>query len=470
MAERKKLFIGPRLRRLRRELGLTQAEMAADLDISVSYVNLIERNQRPLTAEMLLRLAETYRLDLASFAEDESEALLARLEEVFRDPLFQQSDVSREDLRELALGNPVLAGAVAALHRAWQESRAELAGLQAGARETGGNSPLEEGRAFLNAHKNYFHSLDERAETMSRQLRLTEQGAWPALVARAENRHGLSVRLLPASVLGPSVRRLDQHRSEIVIAERLDTAGRNFQLALQIVFLELAGRLEAVIGDYPFTSENGRRLARQTLANYTAAAILMPYGRFRDSAEELAYDVAALARRFGTSFEQVCHRLTTLQRPGAEGVSFFFLRIDAAGNVSKRYDGGNFPFARYGGSCPLWNIHDAFARRREILTQVVELPSRERFFSIARTVTSGGGLHQGGEAVRAVALGCAIRDASRLVYARGIDLEAAAVPIGEACRLCNRQACMARAHPPLHHRLLPEDYRREGAPFAFVVE
>ncbi|MGV6800294.1 MAG: helix-turn-helix domain-containing protein [bacterium] len=468
---KKKLFVGPRIRRLRRDRGLTQAAMAEDLEVSVSYINLIERNQRPLTAELLLRMAQTYDLELASFAEEGGDKLFQRLSDAFRDPLFQQMEIRREDLSEMAAGNPVMAEAFTALYSAYRDTATRLAELQSARSDLAKSSPLEESRAFLKQHNNYFDMIDRAAEAMAQDMRLIEKGPWQALTERALDLHGLKVRVLPEAIMHGTLRRHDPHRREISLSESLDAASRHFQLALQLVFIELKSRIDTTLDTGKFSSENGRRISRLTLANYAAAAIIMPYTHFHKSAEELSYDIEALTRRYGVSFEQACHRLTSLQRDEQTGIPFFFLRVDTAGNVSKRYDGGNFPFARFGGACPLWNIHETFSRRRTILTQIIELPGGERFFSIARTVSSSAGHYQAAHSVRAVALGCSIQEAEKLIYTKNIDLEKApAMPIGVTCRLCDRPDCGARAHPVLHHQLTHQDFRRDVVPFTFHVD
>jgi len=210
-----------------------------------------------------------------------------------------------------------------------------------------------------------------------------------------------------------------------------------------------------------FASPTAANLARRALGGYGAAALLMPYGKFLQAAEQRGYDVEVLGALFGASFEQVAHRLTTLGRPGQEGVPFFFIRVDPAGNVSKRLDGAGFPFAQHGGGCPLWSVHSTFRSPGEVVTQWLELPDGQRFFSIARA--SGAG--------RAVALACAAEHAPRLTYARGIDPAAtAATPIGVTCRLCHRSRCTARAAPPIGREILPDDYRRAAEPFTFAEE
>jgi len=228
----------------------------------------------------------------------------------------------------------------------------------------------------------------------------------------------------------------------------------------------MAGDLDATLADGSFDSEGGARLTHRALASYAAASLLMPYDAFARAVEARHYDIDALSRQFGTSFEQTAHRLTTLQKPGHERVPFFFIRVDPAGNVSKRLDGAGFPFARHGGACPLWSVHHVFRRPGEIVTQWLELPDGQRYFSVARTVTTRGGAFGTPRVERAIALGCSAADAGRLIYARGLP-PPLPTPIGITCRLCHRTRCPARAAPPIGRPLLPDDYRRASTPFGF---
>lgn len=469
-AKKRKLYLGPQLRRLRKARGLTQAQMAGELGVSPSYINLIERNQRPVSAELLVRLAQAYDLDLSAFSEDRAEDLFASLAAAFADPLFQNAGVTREDAHELAAGNPVLGEAVAALYRAYAGARDELLESRAAGR-AGPGDPVEEARTFIHANRNYFPPLEEAGEALAAEIDYSLGKLFIVMARRFEEKHRLRVRLLPGAVMAGAYRRLNRHSGEILISESLDQASRTFHLALQLALIEQSSQLDKLVNEAKFETDAGRRLARAALANYAAAAIMLPYDAFRKSAVELNYDIEALGRRFLASFEQVAHRLTTMQRPGAEGVPFFFLRVDAAGNVSKRYSADVFPFARYGGSCPLWNLHDTFKTPRRILTQIVQLPDGSRYFSIARTVRSGAGGFEAAQAERAVALGCAIEHADSLVYARNMDLSAAKpTPIGVTCRLCERPDCAARAHPPLRRRLIVDEHRRLATPFSFTFD
>lgn len=467
--ESKRLYIGPRLRRIRRELGLTQAQMADDLDISASYITLIERNQRPLPADLLLRLAEIYGLDLSAFSSGEDETF-ALLEKALADPVFQDLSVTREDIRDLLSANPAMGEAVAALYQAYRASQATA--LEARARGGAGPAdPLEEARNFIADARNHFPAIDAAGEETARALSHSGDSLYRSLAKRFQEKHKLTVRLLPADVMVGAYRRLDRHRAQVAVSEALDGASRAFQLSLQLALIEQRELLDAAVNAAPFETDAGRRLARAALGNYAAAAIILPYDRFFQSVGELHYDIEALARRFGASFEQIAHRLTTLQRPGSEGVPFFFLRIDAAGNVSKRFSAGVFPFARYGGSCPLWNIHETFRTPRKVMTQILQMPDGDAYFSVARTVHGGEGGFAAPQAERAVALGCELKHADRLIYARGLNIaQETPTPVGVTCRLCLRQACAARAHPPLERRLIVDEHRRMATPFSFAFD
>ena len=462
MAKERSVFLGPRLRRLRRELGVTQAAMAGDLDVSPSYIALMERNQRPVTADMLLRLAQTYRLDIANLAAAREDDFAARLKSALSDPLFADLELTPLEIEDFSNSFPGAADAIMRLYTAHQESQLALADHGDGGNEATPD-PVAEARRFLSARRNSFPTLDSAAESLARTIE--NAGGREAYLKT----QGLNVRRLPSDVMTNSLRRLDRHRNEIVIDERLDKASAAFQLSLQIAYLELGDAIDTVLKPAQFKTENGRRLTRRSLANYTAGALLMPYLAFVRAAEARRYDIEALSRQFGVSFEQVAHRLTTLQRPGEEGVPFFFLRVDAAGNVSKRLDGAGFPFGRHGGSCPLWSLHHAFRQPRQIIPEWVELPDGARFFTIARTVTAGGGAYGAPRIERAIALGCAQEHAHRLIYADDQSVSPdRSTPIGVNCKLCHRADCIARSEPPIGRQILADDYRRASAPFGLA--
>ncbi len=466
MPSERSVYMGPRLKRLRRELGLTQAQVAHDLDISASYVALLERNQRPLTADLLLRLARTYRMDLTDIAANGGADYAARLAAALKDPMFADIDLPALEVSDIATSFPGISEAFLRLHTAWAERQLELA--DRGAERPEGAEPADpvaEVQRFLAARHNCFPALDEAAEAIAGHI--AEAGS---LTSYLGSRHSLRVRRLPTEVLAGSIRRYDRHRGEILLDDALDNASQNFQLALQLAYIELRKTIDAALKDGNFANEEIGLYARRALANYAAAAIVMPYDAFAKAADARAYDIEALGRAFGTSFEQVAHRLTTLQKPGKERVQFFFIRVDRAGNVSKRLDGAGFPFARNGGACPLWSLHHVFSTPRQIITQWLELPDGKRFLSIARTVTAGGGGFGAPKIERAVALGCAAEHAPQVVYAQ-MQPELTpekATPIGVTCRLCQRIECPARSAPPIGRQMLADEYHRGAVPYAFA--
>jgi predicted transcriptional regulator/DNA-binding XRE family transcriptional regulator len=466
MANERRLYVGPGLRRLRRDLGLTQSDMARDLDVSASYIALLERNHRPLSADLLLRLAQTYRIDMSALAGSGASEETARLQAVLKDPMFADIDLPSLEAADVTTNFPGITEALLRLYTAYREEQLALAdrGVEATAAgpSTDTTDPVAESRRFLEARRNSFPTLDDAAERLAQAV-ASHDGVIPYFKAR----HGLRVRRLPPSVMVGSTRRLDHHRREILLSDELDNASQAFQLALQLAYLELGPEVDALAREGSFVTESGERLTRRALASYAAAAILMPYSAFAKAVEARQYDLEALGRQFGASFEQIAHRLTTLQKPGQERVPFFFIRVDEAGNVSKRLDGAGFPFARHGGGCPLWTVHQAFRTPRQIVTQWLELPDGQRFFSIARTVTAGGGGYGKVRVERAIALGCAAEHARELIYAQSGPGPETATPIGVTCRICHRTECTARSAPPIGRAILPDDIRRTSAPFGF---
>jgi len=470
------VFMGPRLRRLRRDLGLTQADMATDLEISAPYVALLERNQRPVTADMLLRLARTYKIDLADLAGDGGADNTARMQSVLKEPMFSDIDIPPLEITDLAVSYPGMTEAFLRLYTAYREEQLALAdraapvltgGSHAGPEGFDANDPVAEVRRFLAARRNNFPTLDDAAE------RLAQVATGPSgFIERLKVRHNLQVRYLPPNVMLGSVRRLDLHRKQLLLEDSLDTASLTFQLAKQLVYLELEDEVGAAFEAGHFTSKSAEYLARRALAGYAAAALIMPYSAFAKAVDTRRYDLEALARQFGTSFEQTAHRVTTLQRPGLEKVPFFLIRVDPAGNISKLLDGAGFPFAKHGGACPLWSVHSVFKTPRQIVTQWLELPDGQRFFSIARTVTAGGGSFDAMRVERAIAIGCAAEHAGQLIYARdGHEPRADEItPIGVACRVCHRSKCAARSALPIGRELLPDDFRTLNVPFGFSAD
>lgn len=470
----RKLFLGARMKRMRRELGLTQTRMAEDLGVSPSYLNLLERNQRPVTAQVLLRLAEAYDLDLKTLSSDPESTNATGLSEVFSDQMFRDLGVARHEIAEVADSAPAVSEAIVRLYRAYLDQR-RLTDLGAiGRPEEGGAAgsavmPSDWVRDFIQAQKNYFAELEAAADQMVAELAYEPQDFAAVARERLATRHNVTVRIVPTDVLPESVRRYDHHRKRLFLSEVLAGPGRSFALAYQLAMLEYGPLLDAMADRAAPPDRPTRNLLKVSLANYLAAAFLMPYAAFHEAAERTAYDIELIRSRFGVSFEQACHRLTTLSRPGARGVPFFMLRVDSAGNISKRFAGATFPFSRFGGTCPRWNIHSSFRTPGRIVTQIVETPDGQRYFTLSRTVSRIATAYAGDESELAIGMGCELKFAERLVYSRGIDLrDPVATAIGPACRICERSACKQRAAEPINRTLTVDDFTKSISPYPFA--
>ncbi len=468
-AARRKIMAGPQLRRLRTTLGLSQSAMAAELGISVSYLNLVERNQRPVTAQLLIRLAETYSIDARDFAGGDDAQATAEIEEIVADPLLAPLGVPKGELRAALEHAPTLVAAIKRLHAAYAGAEELRSGAAVGRveAERGDGAPtdaVERVREFLQASQNHFPLLEEAAEEIGAEMSQVEGDFWQAANLRLRARHGVRVAVLPAREMGVTLRHYDRHRRKLMLSELVEPAGRAFQAAVQIGSFEASEAVDACLAASGLGEAQERRLGRIALLNYFAAALMMPYDRVLGAAQETGYDVEMLGARFGASFEQVAHRLTTLARPQARGVPFFMVRVDNAGNVSKRFSSGAFPFARFGGTCPRWNLHDAFRHPGRVLPQLVEMPDGKRWFSLARTVRRIAVPWGEPEAEFAIALGCEERFAPQIVYARGLR-EMRAVGIGVNCRLCERANCPNRAAPSLLGPLELSETTRGLSPF-----
>lgn len=456
--------IGRTIRRLRSERNLSQQALATRLGISASYLNLIEHDQRTLSGALLIKLAETLHLDLTALSGTLERRLEVGLREAFSDPLLGAGTVPEAEIAELAASSPNAARAVLALYRAWRVAREDAAGigLPSGRRIL---LPTEETRDFFDDRANYFPPLEDAADRIAAACSAVPAEMNHAIAERLREAHGLTVTVQP---LDGVLRRFDPETRRLALAETLPRESRGFHMAFQLAFLEAREAVETELREAGPSSAEAGMLIRVGLFNYIAGAVLMPYGPFLAAARELRHDLEALMARFGVSFEQACHRLSTLQRPEARGVPFFFVRVDPAGNVSKRFSAAGFPFARYGGSCPRWVVHTAFSQPGSVQVQVAELPDGAAYLCFARTVTRPASRWAEPRPVHVVAMGCGLAHAQELVYADGLDLERAKVGIGLSCRLCDRSDCRSRAFPPLEHRLILDPLTSSAIPYRFA--
>lgn len=450
---RQRLYAGAALRDLRRAAGLTQRAMAQRLMLSVSYLSQLEGDERPLTGAVLAALARHFPAALAQIEGEVPARRLTALAQALADPAV--APMSADEVARLAEQSPDLADRLIALHAAKRaaDARAALAeeAMTAGA---GARLPWEAVRDWFHDAGNYVDPLDRAAEALARE----SGGEWVEAALRERG-----VTIVTDQHDDAPLARFDGAR--LTLAAALPAESRRFLIAHRLAALAFEAPIAAIVGAAPLVQEEARRLLATGLANYAAGALLMPYGAFRAEARRVRHDIDRLARRFATSFEQTCHRLSTLQRPGEEGIPFYFCRVDMAGNITKRHSATPLQFARFGGACPLWHVHEAAAIPDRILVQLAETPDGARYVSLAKGLVKPSGQFARSPRRYAVLLGCEARHAADFVYADAVDRGGAATPIGISCRLCPRVDCDQRAFPPTDRAILVDPAERRAVPY-----
>ena len=459
-----KIYAGSKLRELRGQVALTQKDFSAKLGVSLPYLNQMENNKRPLSTTVVLALAQEFGFDVTELSSGDAERLVTDMREALADPVLDAVEPPLADLRLTASNAPALARAFLELHRAYRQTHERLASLdEALGREDGQlqPSPWEDVRDFFHYCDNYIDAVDRAAEHF-----VTVGPADATIRERALasfRKHGIEVAFAPVEAL----RHYDPETRKLTISAHAAPATQSFQMLMQLALITQEKLLEATLDLARFQTVEARGIAKIGLANYFAGAALMPYGPFLEAARETRHDLERLAIKFGASIEQVAHRLSTLQRSGAKGVPFFFVRVDQAGSITKRHSATRLQFARFGGACPLWNVHRAFETPGRFVRQLAETPDGVRYISLARDVLKPGGSF--GAPVRrfAIALGCEVTHASQLVYADSLDVSngSAYEPIGISCRICERTGCHQRSVPPLERRLRIDSNRRGVLPY-----
>ncbi len=471
-----KTFVGARVRQLRSERGFSQAALAQMLEISPSYLNQIEHDVRPLTVAVLLRITEVFGVDATFFASQDDTRLMAELREVMLDRDLQ-ADVDAAEIADMVGAHPNIARAMVNLHRRYRITTAQLAdatedrfNLNTGGSGTGSiTMPHEEVRDYFYQRQNYLHELDTAAEDLTARMRMHRGDLAGELSRRLTERHG--VRISRRIDLGETVlHRYHPASKTLEMSTQLSGGQQVFRMAAELAYLEVGGLIEEMVTDGKFTSDESRRLARMGLANYFAAAVVLPYRQFHDVAENFGYDIERLSAFYQVSYETVCHRLSTLQQPSMRGVPFSFVRVDRAGNMSKRQSATGFHFSSSGGTCPLWNVYETFANPGKILVQLAQMPDGRNYLWVARTVERRALRYGQPGKTFAIGLGCEVRHANRLVYSRGLDLSAdgvhsLATPIGTGCRVCERDNCPQRAFPALGRALDLDEHRSTVSPY-----
>ncbi len=468
MARGIRLFVGQKVRQLRLDARMDQAAMARLLGISVSYLSQLENDDRPLTAKVKAALASAFPLDWSSFDERQEEQLLGAFNWALANPGLGSPPPDPERAERLHLTYPDFAARYVELHHALRQTQERLAMMEeaiAGEAAPAARAPWETVRDWFHEAGNYIHVLDVAAEDLSRQLGLGDGDHGARLLAALADRHGCTSTLSESDAT--LMRAYDADARRLTVNAALPSPSRSFQLANQLMQFELGTEMARIAADARLGDPVADQLLLLGLANYAAGALLMPYGAFRQTARALRHDIDPLARAFGVSFEQACHRLSTLQRPGMRGIPFFFCRVDMAGNITKRHSATRLQFARFGGACPLWVVHEAVAIPDRVMVQLAEMPDGMRYVSMAKGLVKPSGSYARAPRRYAVVLGCEIEHAANFVYADGLRLtdEAAATPIGMSCRLCPRTSCDQRAFPPLDRPIHIERGHRGIVPY-----
>lgn len=463
MSTRKHLYAGSRVRAARRRSGLNQAAMAEALGISASYLSQIENDERPVTTAVLTALSRRFAFDTGA-----DEGSVDTLQAILDDPLFAGADIDPARLARWQEVQPDFAAMLSTLYQGYRQAQERAAMLDDSLAGTGQHTarlPWEEVRDWFHEAGNYIDLLDREAERIAEELgdRLTAEG----LAARLQNRHNITLGGHQGSAVDASLSRFERESRTLSLDRSMAPESRYFQLAHRLVAEEMRDAIAALAASADLRSEQARRLVAVGLANYAAGALVMPYATFRSSATACRHDIEQLAQSFGVSFEQACHRLSTLQRPGARGLPVFFCRVDMAGNITKRHSATRLQFARFGGACPLWVVHEAAAIPDRILVQIAETPDGVRYVSMAKGLVKPSGSYGRKPRRYAVALGCEVEHARHFIYADGLDTTAvgAVTPIGIGCRTCPRDNCDQRAFPPTDRPLLIDPDRRGMVPY-----
>ena len=473
LADVAKTFVGSRVRQLRSERGFSQAALAQMLDISPSYLNQIEHDVRPLTVAVLLRITEVFGVDATFFASQDDTRLVAELREVTMDRDLD-IDVDLPEIADVVASHPALARAMVNLHRRYRLTTTQLAAVtedrfsDGSGFSSGSGSitmPHEEVRDYFYQRQNYLHELDTAAEDLTIRMRMHRGELVRELSDRLTMVHG--VHVVRRVDLGESVlHRYDPESKTLQISGHLSSGQTVFKMAAELAYLEFGDLIEKLVADGKFTSEESTKLARLGLANYFAAATVLPYRQFHDVAENFRYDIERLSAFYSVSYETIAHRLSTLQRPSMRGVPFSFVRVDRAGNMSKRQSATGFHFSSSGGTCPLWNVYETFANPGKIGVQIAQMPDGRNYMWVARTVERRASRYGQPGKTFAIGLGCELRHAHRLVYSEGLDLSGDnATPIGAGCRVCERDNCPQRAFPALGRALDINEHRSTVSPY-----
>jgi len=453
------LKIGPKIKAFRRQLGLQANKFAEQINISPSYLNLIESNKRRIDGNLLIKISKELRVNLSDLTSKSDINLENDISELLDDQLFEDLDILGPEVKDLVNTNPKIAKALIKLGDNFKQKDHEIvnkvediSGKKIDSRKTA--FPGEVISDFLQDNKNYFPKLENFANKVFEKVQKNNRTRYIALCEYLQSEYKIKVKDVIPEEDKPFSKIFNKNKKELLLSDYNTLETKKLHAAAQIAQEGASKEIDDYLSKFKFPSDESKRLTQVALLNYCGAAILMPYKLFHSECKKLKYDLELLQNTFATSFEQVAHRVTCLQDPELPGIPFHMLRTDIAGNISKRFSLSGIEIPRYGGACPRWNVYSAFTRPGIIQAAVSKMTNGEKYVCIARTVEKGIGRFGQSKSILSIGLGCEAKYAKEFVYTENLDIsdKKTEIPIGVSCRTCDRLDCSQRAFPPLHKK------------------
>jgi len=453
------LKIGPKIKSFRRQIGMQANKLAEELGISASYLNLIEGGKRKIDGDLLLKVCEKLKIELSDLTKKSDLNLANNISELLDDQLFDDLDILGPEVNDLVNTNPKIARALIKLGDHFRQKDHEminkvenLSGKIIDGRKAA--FPGEVISDFLQEKKNYFPKLEDFANKIFDKVQKNNRTRYIALCEFLKSEYSITVKDVIPEEDKPFSKIYNKNKKELLLSDYNSLETKKLHAAAQIAQEGAIKEINEYLAEFKFPSDESKRLTQVALLNYCGAAILMPYKLFHNECKKLKYDLELLQNTFATSFEQVAHRVTSLQDPKLPGIPFHMLRVDIAGNISKRFSLSGIEIPRYGGACPRWNVYSAFTRPGVIQAAVSKMSNGEKYVCIARTVEKGVGRFGQSKSILSIGLGCEAKYAKEFVYTENLNLndKKTEIPIGVSCRTCDRLDCSQRAFPPLHKK------------------
>ena len=451
--------IGPKIKVFRRQLGIQANKLATKLNISPSYLTLIEGGKRKIDAGLLLKICQELKIEVSDLTNKSDLNLFNNISELLDDKLFEDLDILGPEVKDLVNTNPKIARALIKLGDNFKKKDHELVNkiekLSGKIVDNRKNSfPGEVISDFLQENKNYFPKLEDFADKIFDKVKNNNRTRYIALCNFLKTEYGITVKDIIPEENKPFSKIFSENNKELFLSDYLSLETKKLHAAAQIAQEGAIKEINEYLSTFNFPTEESKKLTKVALLNYCGAAILMPYKPFHSECKKLKYDLELLQNTFATSFEQVAHRVTCLQDPKLPGIPFHMLRVDVAGNISKRFSLSGIEIPRYGGACPRWNVYSAFSRPGVIQAAISKMSNGEKYVCIAKTVEKGVGRHGQQKSILSIGLGCEAKYANEFVYTENLNIndKKSEIPIGVSCRTCDRLDCSQRAFPPLHKK------------------